>query len=68
MISMFIALSYFQSQHSDRSPRALVLFFIDAGFASRYEAAFLHDSARGWIIYKVAANERFDVGRLSDVI
>ena len=60
--------SYFQSQHPDRPSLALVLFFVYASLACGNETALLHHSARGRIIHKVAADERFDVCRLADMV
>ena len=66
--NMDLTLGQFQSQNSDRPIRALILVRINAGFACGYEAALFHHTARGGIIYEVAADERFYVRRLSDMV
>ena len=63
-----LTLEQFQSQNSDRPIRALILVRINAGFACGNETTLFHYSTRSRIIYKVAADERFDVRRFSDVV
>ena len=65
---LFLLLLYLQPQHPDRSVLALILGFVNAGFTCGLESTFLHHTARGRIVDKMSADERFDIRRFADMV